>query len=598
LNGNVGFTAPSLTCCLPRDSPLISNSLPECACASGSWLFESNCVSCPFGGSHIRSIITGGAHSIVQTTNDLWWSFGLNSAGQLLRSNPNLGNANPNPDVQVIPKNIYGDSNQPFIYFSSGSTADHSLTQTYRDFCTPGNHSIDRRSPCTRCTAGSFSSSKGALTKSFYSMDQSVVHPHSVRFSLKWLPLSIMLNCPVCGAGNSSKSEADQCSPCPPGTYSFGGASTCHKCGPGTYSNGNSSGNCTLCDLGKSSLFGDTVCFDCPLGKYSQIRGSEECLACARGTYARYLSTSTCEQCGVYEYQNLTGSSACISCPVSAPTTAQLGAASINNCQTLCLTGKFGDVLGASTASMRNCRPCPFGYYGYNDDIVGGSGATFCRKCVPGKYSPQENNGYERESGSPTCTACVGGKYAPATNTTACLACPEAKYSPGGSSACYNCLPGTYSLGNQINCTQCLPGQYNPWNMSTQCWNCSAGTSSNLGATSCLACSPGRYSLVRASSCTFCSSGLHQPNVGQSLCLSCLPGKFSSGGAIGCSDCRPGNYSWGPLYNASKPGFGAEICSKCPIGTFSSSNGASNCSFCLAGKACNNQLRGSDARGD
>ena len=372
--------APDLICCAPR-SPLalgLQTPVVGCACPSGSWRFDSACVACPFGGAHIKDFITANAHTLVLSADNVWWSFGLNSGGQLLRNNENLGLANANPEPEIVSQFVFGDSNQPFLDIESGSTADHSLVQTYRDFCTPGNYSIDRRSPCERCQGGSFTASKGARTQFLYSFDQSVEHPHSVRYDIEYRLHPVNLNCQTCGAGNFSHTNSSSCSTCPVGTYSFSGASTCHKCSRGTYSNTHTTPNCTLCAKGKSSTSGSTVCFACGLGQHAPVNGSERCLDCALGKYTALNGTSECLPCGIYSYQNVRGSSTCESCPSHRPTTGRSGATSRDECQMLCPAGMSGDVLGESTASMRNCRPCPPGFYGFREETQG-PGATVCR---------------------------------------------------------------------------------------------------------------------------------------------------------------------------------------------------------------------------
>lgn len=252
-------------------------------------------------------------------------------------------------------------------------------------------------------------------------------------------------------------------------------------------------------------------------------------------------------------------------------------------CQTLCPAGMSGDTLGESTASMRNCRPCPHGFYGYNDDIPDGLGATACRQCVPGKYSPASIN--ESRTGAPLCTECAGGKFAAEFATTACSNCPATTFSPPGSTVCFQCFPGSFSLGAQELCTLCAPGSYNPYNMSSQCFTCAAGTFSGVGASVCTNCSAGSFSLQGSRNCTMCEPGRSQPADGQTSCALCVPGKFATGGASSCTDCRPGNFSWGPYpLNTSQPeGRGASVCSMCPVGKFSARNGTANCSLCAAG---------------
>jgi alpha-tubulin suppressor-like RCC1 family protein len=222
--------APDLICCAPRDPAAINGGIgvSGCTCASGQWRLAGSCTTCPFGGKTIRSIITAQDLSLVQTDDDLWWSFGINSAGQLLRTTSNLGLANANIEPEVVAKTPYGDSNQRFLDVVAGATADHSFVQTYRAFCAPGNHSMDRRSPCLKCQAGSISS-LASKSVQLYSFDQSVVHPHSVRFPLRMRASAVFLDCRICDGGSFSTTSSSACSTCPRGTYSFSGAPACHQ---------------------------------------------------------------------------------------------------------------------------------------------------------------------------------------------------------------------------------------------------------------------------------------------------------------------------------------------------------------------------------
>jgi alpha-tubulin suppressor-like RCC1 family protein len=575
-------TSPDAACCRPRDPRDNSTiredgTLPDCTCRAGFWSFAGTCIPCPFGGILVKEIIAANAHSIVQTIDGKAYSFGLNSGGQLLRWTENIDMLNANPGITAVEQIIFGDSNQPFYDIESGSTADHTFAQTLRPFCAPGNHSIDRRSPCDRCVIGSFTASKGTLTGSFYSFDQSVGHPHSTRYNVTWQE-PIFMNCKACRAGTFSTTNASFCNLCPAGKYSFDGASTCHDCPLGTYSGTDETANCTLCAKGKSSLVGQTACFDCGLGEYANILGLEKCLKCDIGKYTPSFGTIDCFECDPTSYQNTTGSSACVQCPLSKPTTARLGATELWMCQQLCPAGTSGDRLGTSTAAMVNCRPCPSGFYGWNDFIPGGSGALACRPCKPGSYSPKD--GSEAISGAPLCTICAGGKFSNQYATVVCQGCPPATFSPSNSIMCYNCPPGKYSLGDQENCTRCDPGQFNPSYRSDKCYDCNPGKFSGfLGSSSCFNCSAGSFSKGRASICTLCSPGFYQNFVAQTECFECSAGTFSRVGVSVCLDCQPGNFSWGVLGE----GRGATECQMCPAGKYSSFNATSNCSLCSAG---------------
>ena len=211
------------------------------------------CVMCPMLGKEVVRIEAGASHTVVQTLDDELWSFGLNSQGELMRTNINLELSNPNFQPLPIPPTTFGDGLQPLLGVSAALRG--TFVQTERPLCSVGNHSVDRRSPCLRCEPGSYTSVTGALTTFRPSPDQSTLHPYSQRNALVPTEEAVLLSCDLCTPGEFSATEnSTVCGMCRAGSYSFAGASTCHLCALGTFSPKSGTSNCTLCAAGSTTL--------------------------------------------------------------------------------------------------------------------------------------------------------------------------------------------------------------------------------------------------------------------------------------------------------------------------------------------------------
>jgi hypothetical protein len=125
----------------------------------------------------------------------------------------------------------------------------------------------------------------------------------------------LCVNCTRCDAGYYSSSQgavsSATCLQCPSGTYSvikgLTTADQCTKCQAGTYSQvpaQNSPLACIACPEGTfSQAVGantNTTCSPCGSGRWSSVQGATECSLCPSGTYSTRVgqaSNGTCELC-------------------------------------------------------------------------------------------------------------------------------------------------------------------------------------------------------------------------------------------------------------------------------------------------------------
>jgi hypothetical protein len=347
---------PSQECCTPRS---LGSSACKCASNPGTWPEPpgSVCQPCPLEAQRVMRIQAGKLHSVIQTVDRRLWTFGINAQGQLVRTNGNIGLSNANTYAVSVPPTTFGDGNQPIVGYGVGGG--HTAIQTYRPYCRPGNHSMDRRSPCLRCEPGTYSTELGALSQHYYSFDQSAVHSYSRRYNVTYKATAVYLSCVLCPAGEfSGRANSTFCGHCGPGNYSFSGASVCHDCANGTFTNQSRAHNCTLCPRGMSADGAATSCYFCRNGTHAPVEGSEFCIPCAKGSYTNMRGQSHCIKCPVEFYQNTTGQTFCFKCP-SLKLTATEGSTSINDCADLCPSGEYGPPIPGGVAGGRPCSLCP-----------------------------------------------------------------------------------------------------------------------------------------------------------------------------------------------------------------------------------------------
>ena len=223
-------------------------------------------------------------------------------------------------------------------------------------------------------------------------------------------------------------------------------------------------------------------------------------------------------------------------------------------------------------------RYCRAGTYG-------AGGVAPCTPCAAGYFQPEHRqescrpcglDTFNTAPGSGSCLPCEAGKFA-ATGSQSCSRCARGQREsplPGGTVACVDCDPGSYSpLG--LYCATCPAGSYSPDRAT--CLPCAPGTYSDAdGATACAKCPNGRYqSAPGQQRCEACEAGRAAELTAASplnvQCDACDAGKVSAAGARVCLACEAGR---------SQPESGRAACEACAAGRFARSAGQTFCESC------------------
>ena len=268
--------------------------------------------------------------------------------------------------------------------------------------------------------------------------------------------------------------------------------------------------------------------------------GNIRCLTnCATSCSAGYYASGTsCSYCTAGNY--CTGGTAA-QAPCGTGRTSSAGATSSSSCT--CSSGTYG------TNGLGTCTACP-------TYATCSGGTTFT--CT----YPRTNNG----------SACVCPTNTYGTN---CTACPTYATCSGGTT--FTCPAGFTNNGTACVCPQGLQ----PNSAGTACV-CGAGT---YGTTTCATCPPnstcasgGTLSGTSGQTTFRCAAGFS--NTG-TACESCPPGYACAGDSTSAlasvnTPCAQGKYS---------PG-GLSVCSNCPINTYNTLTGQSNCTACPSNSTC------------
>lgn len=493
--------------------------------------------------------------------NDLCWAGGFTGQSE-------FGNTYQNSSCAACPTGRYTTQLNSvtqcntFSYYIDGSDRDGDAGQ----LCADGNHFIagdsQTDSKCIQCSAGTYSTG-GDVCQACPVGQQAQNSNNNNEYSSGGA-----YYCVACKDGSDNQ-DGGECEACPVGQYSVGGAN-CSVCGDGKqaqlsnvdhiFNNGSGSPYCVTCQDGYDHKCGICAkCKPCNEGEYSV--GGAECTACPDGEQGQtvdaidinsYASTGA-DRCITCQdgYQNIDGGQ-CEECESGKHSTAG------NVCvrHTYYISGSDSSALGGeecveghdfiegSTATNSQCNDCPTGTHS-----VDGIDCVTHTYYISGSDSSSLGGtlcgaGFEFIEGTDKtdsqCIECTGGQYS--VNGDACAACPLGQYSTSaGTAVCDKCPLGTFmdmgtSLGqtNNINCLPCLSGSYGP------------------------------------------TEGLHN----------------SPDGGNPCTDCPLG--SWSPTFDASdtgnpnypNPPAAPEHCRDCPIHTYGASTGltaSSECSACADG---------------
>lgn len=217
------------------------------------------------------------------------------------------------------------------------------------------------------------------------------------------------------------------------------------------------------------------------------------------------------------------------------------------------------------------------------------SGATQCNLCEVGKI--QSNAGFS------WCDNCGFGNFANRTGMSQCDTCGVGYFSgSGASSTCLPCVYGTYSGSGAFQCDTCGNGTYAPQPAASVCLNCSVFTGN---ATYCpTAPTPAPTANPTATPTPApTATPTRAPTAAPSATPTAAPtaacdlGTSFNGSA--CVPCAAGRFSQSSGATTCLPcstgrfsgAENATICSNCAVGTFGNVTGLSACFACPVGTA-------------
>ena len=207
-----------------------------------------------------------------------------------------------------------------------------------------------------------------------------------------------------------------------------------------------------------------------------------------------------------------------------------------------------------------------------------GTSLAVCTQCGAGR------NDDDSDASTP-CIDCPAGMYSDMAGATECSICSAGTYAAPGSvsvSGCAGCVAGKYDDDSEAStpCIDCPTGTYSDTVGATECSACFAGTYAAPGSASCVECVAGKYDDDSDAStpCIDCPVGTYSDTVGATECSACSAGTYAAPGLAsvsGCVECAAGKYDGDS--DASTP------CIDCPAGTYSDFTGTIECSVCSAG---------------
>ena len=368
--------------------------------------------------------------------------------------------------------------------------------------------------------------------------------------------------------------------PCPGGQFGQG----CGLCPTGWFRGGGGAEKTTDAES----------CDACFAGFYASKTGQAACLPCVPGTFTKSQGFSICHLCPAGWYSDNSESIACSHCPV--------GKRSLNGsdvCQ-LCSAGEYG----------ATCDRCPVGQYRAGDD----TNATLCDDCPTGWSQNQK--------GQAACLRCSPGRYQDNVGGGICTECRTGRYVPNSASTrCYDCLSGRFAkIRGSVTCSTCNSGRVKLSRMdyvaqATINFNFSNATELNKMNSSnhlYIDNEPMHSDSAIDNDSNANKSEIQTPYIHNSndqnstehpddfLCTDCTPGKWAQAGDDQCTDCGSGLYQSNYRQDACAPcgsgmwsnkiGQVTNICTPCPMGYYSTVEGASDvttCNACPPGKYSN-----------
>ena len=357
-------------------------------------------------------------------------------------------------------------------------------------------------------------------------------------------------------------------------------------------------------------------------GRFSNINGLEQCTGCPEGYYSKIVESIGCVACPPGE-----SSTDGLNCKTCGSNTVEIdhkcqyclsGTFFEDNSCKNCPTGYFADSMANSVASTRQCTECPSGWAQDNEGIPlsyrGGvdsdmfdvdydtrdSAEAASLKRGVASFISENTIKWRVIKTTKNIKQDTSSKYT-IYRSSSCFECDAGEVTnlfEGGSSFCLKCEPGEI-------CQECSAGKH--FSDDNTCENCPKGYISSKGSSICNTCPVGKREIVQHKQCEFCALG-EQPGPltgdvsGDHTCVDCPAGYFGSTDGV-CTACPRGFYQshirqqtctiCPDLYTTDSPGQTAStfckecpaaftlvvdgICSTCPAGRITGSNGCEDC---------------------
>ena len=439
---------------------------------------------------------------------------------------------------------------------------------------------------------------------------------------------AMVIRRPACAAGVvPTDASTATCTPCLPGEYvkDYGGnRRECLSCPKNTANAATLSASlaeCAACAPGTGTIAaGSTTCAQCTAGTYADVAGAG-CKACPAGTSSTAVgatAASTCAPCATGTAQPLSGKTSCDACALGTSTSSP-GGTTCTTCPANAFTPQAGEQCyacgalqgggwyRAATAAAGQtwgvaCAKCPKGTASTAADT------TTCDPCGPGTYSDV--------IGLELCKSCPAGTAVATNGSVAladCVSCGIGQTSAAGSGACSDCPTGTFG-GAAVNpiCAPCPANTFGDETRMQACKPCPPGAASPAGSLTPSACACGdpamqsgytgsgilecacpRGTQIEGTKCAACPLGTYSGTVGSQVCSACPVGASSQTvGATAASQCVcPSN----SVLNAEATacvcvaGFEGDLnvpsgeCTPCPVAKFKEVASTSLCSTCPIG---------------
>ena len=405
--------------------------------------------------------------------------------------------------------------------------------------------------------------------------------------------------------------------PCQAGTYSDSTVTACTACSAGTYASTTGTSVCIACSAGSyMTSTGFTVCTSCPANSWS-TGGTGKCTA----NQGFYNLDDTANLKAYYTFnpgallQDGTGTTGSLTASASSPT-AQASGPFGDNSNSAFLTGSSNQFFTLPSMTLPNAMSVcswiwisPSITRSWNRiwDFANGAASSNILGTI---YHTSNNLYFEVYGAEVTLGAATVTNGAETTSVWrhVCMTLSGASVV-----AFFNGSPTSSTLSNPRAASVTVSSNYigesnwaadNPWFGAidefriyhkaltsaevTALYNFRGDTYSPMIMLACPnPCSAGTYGGCTSSgaqSCTGCPAGSFSTGTGvltSSACVSCLAGKFFAASAGGtCTDCPAGTYSGTTGASLSS------VCTLCLAGTFSTAAGATTvqtCSGCLAG---------------